>query len=55
MECVSDHLVQETVLTPQLYGALNDKPYNLRNAYGVLSSHGPFSQDKSFVNKCIFS
>ncbi|CAF5173511.1 unnamed protein product, partial [Rotaria sp. Silwood1] len=31
-ECISDHLVMDTVLTPELYGTLNDKPYNLRNA-----------------------
>jgi hypothetical protein len=40
-DCALDHLVMDTVLTPKLYGTLNDKPYNLRNAYGVLFSHGP--------------
>ncbi|CAF1189420.1 unnamed protein product [Rotaria sp. Silwood1] len=49
-ECISDHLVMDTVLTPELYGTLNDKPYNLRNAYGVLFSHGPFFQDEKALN-----
>ncbi|CAF3482586.1 unnamed protein product [Rotaria sp. Silwood1] len=40
----------DTVLTPELYGTLNDKPYNLRNAYGVLFSHGPFFQDEKALN-----
>jgi sterol desaturase/sphingolipid hydroxylase (fatty acid hydroxylase superfamily) len=48
-ECTSDHLTLDTILTPQLYGTLNDKPYNLRNAYGVLFSHGPFFQDEKAV------
>ncbi len=42
--------IQDAVLTPQLYGTLNDKPYNLRNAYGVLFSHGPFFQDEKALN-----
>ncbi|CAF1494309.1 unnamed protein product [Adineta steineri] len=48
-ECTSEQLVQDTILTPQLYGTLNDKPYNLRNAYGVLFSHGPFFQDEKLL------
>jgi hypothetical protein len=47
--CVLDHLTMDTVLTPKLYGTLNDKPYNLRNAYGVLFSHGPFFQDEKTI------
>lgn len=47
--CTDDHLVNSTVLTPALYGRLNDKPYNLRNAYGVLFSHGPFFQDQKAI------
>jgi hypothetical protein len=45
-DCTLDHLVMDKILTPKLYGTLNDKPYNLRNAYGVLFSHGPFFQDE---------
>ena len=44
-DCTRDHLVMDKVMTPKLYGILNNKPYNLRNAYGVLFSHGPFFQD----------
>lgn len=47
--CVLDHLTMDTVLTPKLYGTLNDKPYNLRNAYGALFSHGPFFQDEKTI------
>ncbi len=43
-------LIREETLTPQLYGTLNDKPYNLRNAYGVLFSHGAFFQDEKLVH-----
>ena len=48
-ECDRDHLVREALLSPQLYSTLNDKPYNLRNAYGVLFSHGPFFEDPSAI------
>lgn len=48
-ECTPDRLTMETVLTPKLYGTINDKPYNLRNAYGVLFSHGPFFQDEKLL------
>ena len=47
--CSHDHLVMEKVMTPKLYGILNNKPYNLRNAYGVLFSHGPFFQDNKIL------
>lgn len=47
--CTKDHLIMNTILTPTLYGTLNDKPYNLRNAYGVLFSHGPFFQDEKAI------
>ncbi|CAF1525758.1 unnamed protein product [Adineta ricciae] len=49
VECEDDRIVQDKILTPQLYGTLNDKPYNLRNAYGVLFSHGPFFQDEKTI------
>ena len=48
-ECIVDQLVMNTTLTPELYSTLNDKPYNLRNAYGVLFSHGSFFQDESAI------
>ena len=48
-ECASDRLVMDNVLTPKAYGTLNDKPYNLRNAYGALFSHGPFFQDEKAI------
>ena len=46
----SDRLILDQILTPELYGKLNDKPYNLRNVYGALFSHGPFFQDEKLVS-----
>lgn len=44
-----DGLIREEMLTSSLYGELNHLPYNLRNAYGVLFSHGPFFEDEKLV------
>ena len=44
-----EQMIREAKLTPELYGQMNDKPYNLRNAYGVLFSHGPFFQDEKLI------
>ena len=44
-----DRLIREEMLTPSLYSELNVLPYNLRNAYGVLFSHGPFFEDEKLL------
>jgi hypothetical protein len=48
-QCTADRLAREDTLTSALYARLNHKPYNLRNAYGVLFSHGPFFQDDKMI------